>query len=442
LADSGRHGRTAASRAGPPGPIVVGDSLGSFWYVPGVRPFALGPLALALPLVAGCRFDFDARPDAKPGAPDAAAPDAMPAPLLSCGSPPQFAIESPLPAGGGSGGNPVTLAGLTATATDTHVYALAADTAGDVHGYSFAFDGANLVAGTANAPVFKQATGPIAAVPAGGGVLVQIVYGLPDPLGTALVPLDQDLAAAGPQQMYDHWYGGDRALALGSDDKRTILGFTNNGNVVDARLVAADGTSLGTSHPVIADSEGPSEPTVTASDTGFLMTWSSTTASPDEVRAAVFDKQLATATVSTTVISPSPQADALGPRVAYAPGPDRYLFTWWSKNSMTSVDEVHFSLRDGALAEMQPIAVATRAKFSRVVAGKNDFLVAWQDTSGDAPGVGAARIKFDGTVVPISVLGHGNFALGWDLITRAGQPALVWLEDDPRINAWIDPLCN
>jgi hypothetical protein len=409
-----------------------------------VRPFPLGPLALALLLVAGCRFDFQLHPDAAPGVPDDVSPMTPDAalPLLSCGSPPQFAIENPIPVGAGSGSNAITLAGLTAVATDTHVYALAADSAGGVHGYSFEFDGANLVARTANAPVFTQATGSIAAVPAGDGVLALIVYGLPDPVGTALVPLDSNLAAAGPQQMYEHWYGGDRALALAPDGTtRTLLGFTSNGDEVDARLVAGNGTSLGTAHAVIGGSESASEPTITASDAGVLVTWSSRTASPDEVRATVFDKQLTHAMSPTpTTISPSSTVDELGPRVAYAPAQDRYLFVWWDKHA---VDQVNFSLRDGQLNEIQPpIAPVKNAKFARVVAGKDDFLVAWQDISGNAPGLSAARIKFDGSFAPLPVLGHGNFALGWDLITRAGQPALVWFEDDPRINAWIDPLCN
>ena len=77
----------------------------------------------------------------------------------------------------------------------------------------------------------------------------------------------------------------------------------------------------------------------------------------------------------------------------------------------------------------------------RVVAGKDDFLVAWKDTN-TATGIAAARVRFDGSVVPLVVSGNGGIALGWDLTTRAGQPALIWIENALTLGLWFDPLCK
>ena len=77
----------------------------------------------------------------------------------------------------------------------------------------------------------------------------------------------------------------------------------------------------------------------------------------------------------------------------------------------------------------------------RIVAGKDDFLVAWKDTD-TTSGIAAARVKFDGSVLRLVVAGNGGKALGWDLATRAGQPALLWIESATTPGLWLDPLCN
>jgi hypothetical protein len=40
------------------------------------------------------------------------------------------------------------------------------------------------------------------------------------------------------------------------------------------------------------------------------------------------------------------------------------------------------------------------------------------------------------------VSSNGGKALTWDLATRYGQPALIWVESGATPGGWIDPLCN
>lgn len=389
-------------------------------------------LPLGLTLLAGCRVGFDRVPEAPDG--PGGGPDGPPPHLLSCGSPLQFTITNPAGSGSGSGTVVETLVlAATAAADDYYVFA---EAAGEVHGFSYGFAGDQLVTHAVDAPVFSGASGTIAAVPAGDGVLASIVYGQPSALGTALVPLDGQLAPRGMPQMYAAWFGGERTIARADDGALAFLGATSD---VAAKLVGSDGASLGSPHTVIDRSESPTEPTITASGAGFLVTWSAAAASPDEVHAELLDKQLATAAVMSTTINPAAMYDGHSPRAAYAPAPDRYLFAWWLKTPVS--DEVWVSLRDGGLGEIRPILLSPHAKFPRLAAGQDDFLVVWQDT-GATSGLAAARVKFDGTVQPLTVSGAGGSQLGWDVVTRAGQPALIWIEGGATTTMWLDPLCN
>jgi hypothetical protein len=392
----------------------------------------LGAWPLLLLPLAACRVGFDERPhDAMP--PDAALP------VLPCGSPTQFAIT--LPPGGGSGSGtaapPNPLPAIAATATDAGYYVLAVDLAGNVHGLSYMFTSGSVAPAVTDAQVFSTATGTVAATATGGGVLASIVYGIPDATGTALVPLDAALEPHGDVQRYAAWFGSDRTIARGADGTLAFLGETAD---IAAKLVSADGTSLSSEHKVIDRGENPHDSTIIASDTGFLVTWSSAAAMPHEVHAAIFDGQLAAPVVANTTINPLPMFDGQGPRASYAPGPDRYLFTWWLKSS--SADEVWVSLRDGSLNEIRAVRLARRGQFPKVVAGAKDFLVVWHDLDA-ASGLGAARVNFDdASIQPLIVSGNGGGSLAWDLVSRAGQHALIWFEDGASPVVWLDPLCN
>jgi len=402
----------------------------------------LWALALVIPSAAGCKFNFDPRQAPGMDAPieiDAATtPDTPPPlPVLACGTPSKFSIDNPAGpgSGSGSGSSAPSLVGFAGAASDTGYYAFAVDNTGKVHGFAFGFDGTTLASRVIDTPVYSGATGAISATATSDGVLASIVYGAPD--GTALVPLDAALAPRGVAQTYPSQIGAENAIARLTDG---TLAFLSTGSNVTTQVVATDGVTHSPLHGVTPDAESPHEPTMTASDTGFLVAWSADTASsPSEIHARLFDKQFATVVIDTTAINPAPMFAAHNPRVAYAAKADRYLFTWWHKTGVT--DEVWVGVRDNKLKGIAPQLVSSRGKFPRVVAGDDYFLLVWQDL--DAPsGLGAARVKFNGDVEVLAISGDGGVSLGWDVVTRAGQPALIWLEDGAKLNAWFDPLCG
>jgi hypothetical protein len=398
---------------------------------------AVWPIALST-LLAACRLGFDPK-EAPSDATADMAPDAA-LPVLPCGAPTQFAIK--LPPGGGSGSgsgtgapmNPVPA--IAATATDGGYYVLAVDLDGNVHGLSYMFSGSSVAPVATDTHVLDGATGTIAAIPVAGGILASIVYGVPDATGTALLPLDAALEPRGTVQRYAGWFGSDGTMARAPDG---TLAFIGEATDIAAKLVSPDGVSLGAEHTVIDRNESAREPTITASDTGFLVTWSAGVTSPDEIHAEIFDKQLAAPVVSAKIINPSPMFDGQTARASYATGPDRYLFAWWFKTSMS--DEVWVSLRDGSLGEVRAVQLTKRGKFPKVIAGAKDFLVVWQDLD-SASGLGAARVGFTGSAQPLIVSGGGGSMLAWDVVSRAGQPALIWFEDAATPTVWLDPLCN
>jgi len=392
-----------------------------------VRPFAAWPLALALPLLAACRVGFDRVPDGRAPGPDV--PPPPPLPVLSCGASPQFALDR-------------AMTGLAATATDDGYYVFTVDDNGDVHGFSYEFDGDALAAATVDAPVFSGATGTVAAIDTGDGVLAAMQYGRPDAAGTALVPLDGRLAPRAAPQMHLAWYGLDSTVARGTSGGLAFLGQDSSGQVV-AKLVSPTGQDLGAPHVAIDAGEDANIATIVPSSAGFLVTWAASTPSPNEVRAELLDKQLGVVLAPVT-INPGATRDAVQPRAAYAAAADRYLFVWYSK-LVSGEDELRVSLRslrDRDLVEITQFPLTLSGVLPRVIAGKDDFLVVWQDKASES-GLEAARIKFDGSHGALAVSGRGGKAVGWDLVTRAGQPAVVWLEDDgTRRTMWLNALCN
>jgi hypothetical protein len=401
-----------------------------------VRRSVVAPLALLLPLTA-CRFDFDPVP-AMPGD---AAPDAPPPlPVLPCGAPAQFSAAGVTGAGTGSGSGSGALPSLTAvaaTATAGGYAVLAVDSSGDVHGLSYAFDGALLGPRGPSAPVFSGATGTAAAIDTGDGILAAIAYGRPDSNGTDLIPLDAQLAPHGAPQRYTAWYTLDSAIAGSSDGALVFIGGNNNNDVMAMR-VSPPGTGAGPSRKVIDGAEGISVATIIPAGARFLVTWEATTPSPNQVRAEVID-ELLSVVVPPTTINPGAMFDGASPRAGYAAAADRFLLAWSFKTSNSN--ELWVSLRDGQLAEQHAIRLSTHGVLPRVAAGKDDFLVAWKDTNTTSE-IAAARVRFDGSVVPLVVSGSGRKALGWDVTARAGQPALIWIESTATPGVWFDPLCN
>lgn len=381
----------------------------------------LWPLALALPLIA-CRGRFDRVPtdaaiDADPGAHG---------PVLSCAAPPQFSVNGAASA-------------VAATATAGGYYAFVVDGVGDVHGFSYGFADDQLAARQADVTVFGGATvkgAAATAIPVGDKVLLATLYGQPDALGVALIPRGGDLGVVADPQKQPGWFGLDGTLARAPDGTLAFLGAQSSLDV-EAKLVTPTGGDVGAGHVVVDRSEAVNSEVITASDTGFLVTWSASTPSPNEVHAQLLDSALSV-TVPATTINTGAMFDGNDPRAAYAAAVDRYLFAWWMK---PGPDEVWVSVRDKQLAEITRVRLSVHGWSPRVAAGDDGFLVVWRD-DGFPSGLAAARVTFDGAASPLTVAGNGGKTVGWDLVTRAGQPALVWLEGGATSTLWLNPLCN
>jgi hypothetical protein len=54
----------------------------------------------------------------------------------------------------------------------------------------------------------------------------------------------------------------------------------------------------------------------------------------------------------------------------------------------------------------------------------------------------AARVQFDGSVVPLVVSGNGGKVLGWDVATQDGHRTLIWIENAATPSLWLDRLCD
>src|SRR5206468_1087354 len=126
-----------------------------------------------------------------------------------------------------------------------------------------AFDGAQLAPRTTNAPVFSGATGPVAAIDTPDGILAAIEYGRPDATGTALVPLDAQLAPRGPAQNTAAWYSLDGSVAHTADGALAFVGVQSNGGAAVKRLTSS-GANLGVGELVVDPSEGASVATIAA----------------------------------------------------------------------------------------------------------------------------------------------------------------------------------
>src|SRR5262249_17610535 len=220
----------------------------------------------------------------------------------------------------------------------------------------------------------------------------------------------------GASQMDLAWYGVDSAIARAADGTLAFLGAQQSGGAA-AKLVSPNGADLGASHLVVGGREGVRGATITAARPRVLRARDAPMPAPNQVRAELIDEQLSVIAPPTT-INADAMFDGDNPRAGYAATADLYLFAWSFKNS-TNGDELWVSLRDGQLKELNAIRLSTHGVLPRLAAGKDDFLVAWKDSS-TTSGIAAARVRFDGTFDSLVVSGDGGKALAWDLTARAG----------------------
>jgi hypothetical protein len=399
---------------------------------------SLGFLVLSLAAACG-RAGFDERPQ-----PDAAiidgAPDAPAPPVFACGA--SAAVQFPF-----SG----AVEQLSATAT-LHGYDALAVNASEVRGYAYDFTGtgtaSSLTASRNNVLVAGGAAAAIGAFAIDDDVLVTLPYQNGDAAGTALLPLDRQLASRGAPVQHDATFGAAGSIAHTADGAVVFLSqsFADDGQPaqVTAQLISRLGAAAGAAQlPVelVPASEVPNTPTITAAGARFVVSWTSAVTSPRQVFGRVLDAQLR-AFSPATQISVAPDVTPVAPRVAYARGADRYLFAWYQK--VNGGDQIWGSLRNADLSPAgDPFLIATQGVFPVVAASDTDFLVVWSDGK-TPPRLGAARVTKDGVATPRTITSATNgTAAGWDLTARYDQPALVWVEvnADGTEQLWIDPLC-
>jgi hypothetical protein len=384
---------------------------------------------VVVPLLAACRFGFDAQPDGQvPPPPPSidAPPDAPPPAVLACGAPARFPMT-----------NPPSF--VTATATAGGYNLITSDSIG-VHGFAYNFSGTTLVADRGDVLLYSGTTGELSTIANGDHSLVGVTSGTPMPNSTAVIALDAQLGMLSAPATHDTWVGGIGSLARNSDGTLAFLSTRFGSSEVDAQVIADDGTASGPPHVVIPDG---SSPTIAASGADFLVTWNAFSDMSTKIHAAVY-----TLTNNSIVTKAGPQTistdlvnDGFSPRGAYSAASDTYLFAWMQKPG-DPLDQIRISLRDHNLNELRGISVPVGSgNLPIVVAGKDDYLVAWRI---DTIRLAAVRVKPDGTVIPVAIEGTAQDALGMDLVVREGQPALVWIERDLAGGATVrfDPLCS
>ena len=377
---------------------------------------------VAVPLLAACRFGFQDQPDSQPPP----AIDAPPPAVLACGAPARFPMAKAPDF-------------VTATATATGYNLITSDAAG-VHGFAYNFSGNTLVAERGDVLLYSGVTGELSTIANGEHSLVGVTSGMPKLNSTAVIALDGMLGMLGTPATHDTWVGGLGSLARNSTGTVAFLGTKFGSAEVDAQVIADDGRASGPPHIVVPDGGAP---TIAASGADFLVTWNAFNDMSTKVHAAVhtLTSDSIVTKVGPQTIGSDPVNDAFNARGAYSAASDTYLFGWMQKPG-NPLDHIWISLRDHDLNELagMPKEVGT-GNLPLVVAGADDYLVAWRI---DGIRIGAARVKPDGSVLPVPVEGTAQDAVGMDLVVRAGQPALVWIERDVNGGATVrfDPLCR
>lgn len=405
------------------------------------RTLAFQSLVLALPVaLAACgRIGVDAiapdgsvmEPDASPDAP----PDAPPPPTLACGTPVTFALNG-------------STDGLFATATPTGYAMFTRDVEGNVLGFTYDFDGTGLLkAGVRRKAIGSEATNVLIPVAMGSDLLLAMPYGLDQSTGTDLFWLDAQLTArtANPTR-YDRIApaGGlvRNAQGVAALLTQTIAPDDMTDELTEARLVTAAGNESAVP-AAIANATNSDFPSLAPHAKGFIATWFAPRV-PQGIKAVHLDNTLAVTSTEPTLISSD--LDASQVRAAYLAAADRYLFVWFRKTD-TGADEVVMTMRNGDLSAIENfppeilLSGTDRAFEPVVVAGNDDFLVAWETVREDGAtfDVAAARVSKKGEVFRPTIARTGGETIAWDLVVKDGQPALVWLEDPASLR--FDAVC-
>jgi hypothetical protein len=371
-------------------------------------------LLTVIPLIGACRLGFDAVPDD----PADAAVDAPPT-VLACNTQPAFRLGS-------------TPRKVAATAWRDGYLVVTADAAGKVRGSFYKFVAGTLVADQQDVGLADGMSdvGSVGTLALGDRMLLVV----PHDSSTQLITVDRALA---PQPAEDHpsWLGGAATAATNSAGQVAFIAQHATSGEIGAFLVGGDPAPL-----VIAQAgEQAVSPSIMPAGANFLVVWDVVGPNHRIARAelvAPVGGKLAVVHGATR-LNTDDLFDAENPRGAYLAGADRYLTAWMKK---TNGDEIWASLRKPDLTADGPdFLLGAQGNEPRVNAGSDDFLVAWKA----ADKLYATRVTTGGSTA-IDVPTAGGTVTDWDVVTRAGQTALVWVEADGGGAAMVkfDPLCH
>jgi hypothetical protein len=379
-------------------------------------------LAPGLLLIASCgRLGFADQQQLDGGAGDAAAPE-----RLQCGAPTRFQV------GAGS----FTAIAPTATADG---FALFAATGAAVNGWAFVFADGQLVPTVMGVPVATSETSAIGAAASGSTLLLSSMYGSPA-TGTALVPLDQNLAPLGTIDengtfaIANPVASGPAGFAFATVDDMT--------GEIDAQLTSTTALPSGSPVSIVGSAESANQVTIIPTASGYAVAYISSANSPSVVRVELLDGSLGVA-VAPADASNSPFG-ANSVSLAWAPITNLYLATWSDKSDMGN-DRAWATLLDASLHTVVPPVMLSASSYSPSVATDGStFWVTWQSyVDNPAPNfLAAAQVAADGTVTPRAVTGSGGSPGMWAMIERDGQPVLVWTETGGTGgDLYLDPMC-
>jgi hypothetical protein len=365
-------------------------------------------------------------PDATSPTPDTpATPDAPGENLIACNQPERFQVGT------------TGVMTMAAVPTSSGFAVFTVDEANALRGWAFQWQGTSLVADAQNVALDTGATGTIGGVASGADLVLASVEGVPDVTGTKLYPLDGSLGLRAPATTQP-MIAGEVPLAKHASTNDIVM-------IDDATaLVVHRVTPLGAVSGMvqIADvAEDPSSSMMAPAQTGYVASWVTGMPSPNRGRVQLLDANLAVVagpvTIGTTTF------DVIRPRVAWAPGSNTYLVTWFEKTP-TDDDDVWFQLFDQSLAPITPATLlATYGYGATVVTDGTGFWVAWLAYTSQPESLLTARIAADGMVTQRQVAGSGGVPVLWDVVTRAGQPVLIWAEaGGSGPDLWLAAMCE
>lgn len=378
---------------------------------------SLGLLAV-IPLIGACRLGFDAVPD-DPA--DAAVVDTPPT-VLGCNTQPAFRLAA-MPRK------------VAATAWRDGYLVVTADATGVVRASSFRFAGDTLVPDQQDVPVASGMSdvGSVGTIALGDRMLLVV----PQDAGTQLITIDHALdPKSGEVADHPAWLGGAATVATNNAGQVAFVAQHATSGQIGAFLVGGDPTPL----VIAAAGEQAISPSIMPAGANFLVVWDVVGPNHRIVRAELVAAAGGKLQVvhGATRVSTDNMFDAENPRGAYLASADRYLTAWMKK---TNGDEIWASVRNPDLsADGAELKLGALGNEPRVSAGTDDFLVAWKS----ADRMFASRVTTAGSFTMIDVPTAGGTIADWDVVSRAGQTAVVWAEADGGGAAMVkfDPLCH